>query len=482
MRLAFPPRRATAPRVESESHFSCDDGARAGSNKGTMLVRLLRRAAVVVLVAVLASLSVGCGRVLAPSPEALRARTVVVHVHPSHRVAELFEAVADRFQQSGQAQTADFLRGHVTDSFGSGFIVRHEGAMYAVTNRHVVDLAEEPEIEIEGGVRLAADVVYTHPVYDLAILAPRGGPWPQGMHALQLASMRARDLDEVIATGHPGLNGTPSYQSTKGSVTNASLEVGKVAYIQHSAPIDPGSSGGPLINDAGFVIGVNAGKFSDRDNVYLAVPAPAVKEALHHAGLLVRARQYPGWETVALQATCKQLAQQLSGEDVSPDVVFSIGSDLIAERGFESLRFLDVDPNNSAEDRQELREAFVREPVAMLRVAVAVRLWSEAHEYDGAPVGCAGGDGAMQSQTAKLNIQFSKRSRESMWRFEQGQWRLATIGGFHPVNAPAPPNRAVAEKSGAKPSEKPKPTDKPTEKAAKKEERQHKGQREVPRK
>lgn len=435
------------------------------------------RSTLLLLIAVVAALSAGCGRVMAPSPEALRARTVVVHVHSSHRVAELFEAVANRFEQSGQAQTADFLRNHVGDSFGSGFIVRHDGAMYAVTNRHVVDLAEEPEIEIEGGVRLAADVVYTHPVYDLAILAPRGGPWPQGIHALQLAGGHARDLDEVIATGHPGLNGTPSYQSTKGTVTNASLEVGKVTYIQHSAPIDPGSSGGPLINDAGFVIGVNAGKYTDRDNVYLAVPAPAVKEALQHAGLLVRARQYPGWETVALQATCRALAQQLSGDEVSADVVFSIGSDLIAERGFESLHFLDTDPTNTAEDRKELREAFVREPVSMLRVAVAMRLWSEAHDYDGTAVGCAGGDGATQSQTAKLNIQFAKRARESVWRFEQGQWRLATIGGFHPVPPPSPANRAVAAKSSAKPSEKA-----AKKENGKKEERQHKGQRELPRK
>jgi serine protease Do len=429
-------------------------------------------------VVILTVLATGCGRVMAPSPESLRARTVVVHVHPSHRVAQLFEAVADRFEQSGQAQTADFLRGHVGDSFGSGFIVRHDGAMYAVTNRHVVDLAEEPEIEIEGGVRLAADVVYTHPVYDLAILAPRGGPWPHGMHALQLAHSHARDLDEVIATGHPGLNGTPSYQSTKGTVTNSTLEVGKVTYIQHSAPIDPGSSGGPLINAEGYVIGVNAGKYTDRDNVYLAVPAPAVREALEHAGLLVRARQVNGWETVALQATCRGLAQQLSGEDVSPDVVFSIGSDLIAERGFESLRFLDTDPNNTAEDRKELRDAFVREPVAMLRVAVAVRLWSEAHDYDGAALECTGGDGATQAQTAKLNIQFAKRSRESVWRFEQGQWRLATIGGFHPVEPPQPANRAVAAKSSAKPSEKAAKKDVKPE--AKKEERQHKGQRALP--
>jgi hypothetical protein len=107
-----------------------------------------------------------------------------------------------------------------------------------------------------------------------------------------------------------------------------------------------------------------------------------------------------------------------------------------------------------------------------------VRLWSEAHDYDGAALECTGGDGATQAQTAKLNIQFAKRSRESVWRFEQGQWRLATIGGFHPVEPPQPANRAVAAKSSAKPSEKAAKKDVKPE--AKKEERQHKGQRALP--
>lgn len=401
----------------------------------------LRHAAV--LFCALFALSItGCARVLAPSPESLRARTVVVHVHPSHRVAALFTAVADRFEQHGDKATGGFLRAHVSDTFGSGFIVRHEGAMYAVTNRHVVDLAEEPEIEIEGGVRLAADVVYTDPLYDLAILAPRGGPWPKGMQALTVSSLRARDLDEVIATGHPGLGGVPSYQSTRGHVSNASLAIGRVTYIQHSAPIDPGSSGGPLLGESGKVIGVNAGKAPGRDNVYLAVPAAAVREALVHAAEAVRARSMPGWEAVLLHATCKSLAAELASREVSPAIVFSIGSDLVAERGFESLRLLETDPRTTEGDRLLLRAAFAREPVAMMRAAVATRLWNEAHETDGAAVGCAGVVGPSVDQTARMSIQFSRRTRESVWRFEQGQWRLEAIGGLRVINPPPPAAKA----------------------------------------
>ena len=391
-------------------------------------------------------MSAGCGRVMAPSPEGLREKTVVVHVHASHRVAQLFSAVADRFEQSGDAQTGAFLRMHVSDSFGSGFLVRQDGRMYAITNRHVVDLAEEPEIEIEGGVRLAADVVYTHPVYDLAILAPRGGPWPEGMHAMNISMRPARDLDEVIATGHPGLNGVPSYQSTMGRVANSSLEIGHVTYIQHSAPIDPGSSGGPLLNDAGYVVGVNAGKAPGRDNVYVAVPAAALKEALGRAAVLVRARENPGWEAVALQLSCRELASEMAGDDLARSSVFAIGSDLVAERGFESFRFLETDARTTDADRAFFRAAFSREPVAMLRAAVALRLWAEAHDLDGSAVGCNGGGGAAPTEDARMTMQFSKRARESVWRFEQGQWRLAAIGGLRPVALPpAASNKAVAK-------------------------------------
>ena len=66
---------------------------------------------------------------------------------------------------------------------------------------------------------------------------------------------------------------------------------------------------------------------------------------------------------------------------------------------------------------------------------------------------------------------------EAVWRFEQGQWRLEAINGFHPLAPAQPPNRAVADKAAAKPSEK------AAKKQDKKDEgRQHKGAREIPRK
>jgi S1-C subfamily serine protease len=408
------------------------------------------------LIGALSPATTGCagmnlGMGIGTSPEALRTRTIVVHVHPSKRVATLFHAIAGGYRERGEEDKADFFDGHVSDGFGSGFLVRQGDAMFAVTNRHVVDLGDAPELEIEGSQeRLPAEVVYTDPLYDLAIIAPKSGTtWPVGLGPMNLAMSPARDLDNVIATGYPALNGNPSYQSTQGNVSNANVPLGGVTFIQHSAPIDPGSSGGPLLNSSGSVIGVNTGKAPGRDNVYLAVPAKAVREALVHAGAATAARITAGWEGQSLRAACRSLATGLTAEDLAPSTVFSIGDDLVAERGFESLRVVDTDQRTTTHDRQLLRAAFTREPVALLRLSVAVRLFAEAHEVDGPAVACTTKEEPNAEHVAKLTMQFQNRTRETVWRFEQGQWRLAAIAGLRGTPIPGTATAAVQAKDAA---------------------------------
>ena len=90
-----------------------------------------------------------------------------------------------------------------------------------------------------------------------------------------LAATPAKDQQTVVATGFPGIIGKPSYQTTKGYVSNESflLDDGTrpLMYVQHTAPIDPGSSGGPLTDESGKVLGVNTLKITGREAVGLAV-------------------------------------------------------------------------------------------------------------------------------------------------------------------------------------------------------------------
>ena len=99
--------------------------------------------------------------------------------------------------------------------------------------------------------------------------------------AMAISMVAAEDGQDIVAAGFPGLAGKPSWQITKGSVSNANLHIDKEksVYIQHTAPIDPGSSGGPLLQKQGdtyLIVGINTLKAFWRDNVGLAIPADAI--------------------------------------------------------------------------------------------------------------------------------------------------------------------------------------------------------------
>jgi len=58
-------------------------------------------------------------------------------------------------------------------------------------------------------------------------------------------------------------------------------------------------------------------------------------------------------------------------------------------------------------------------------VAVAVRLWKEAHSKEGLPVACLPLEQNPESDTVRLLVKFEHANRETFWRFEQGSWKLA---------------------------------------------------------
>jgi len=154
---------------------------------------------------------------------------------------------------------ANEIDNYLAGSFGSGFIyVDADGNNYVVTNRHVVGESKTASIEFEnpetGAVTKFENLTIAafDDEIDVAILSFASGakPFKKG---LSFATEKVTDGMEVYSAGFPGLGGKPLWQFGKGTVTNSSARIKELinpeisVLIQHSAEVDAGNSGGPLL-------------------------------------------------------------------------------------------------------------------------------------------------------------------------------------------------------------------------------------------
>jgi S1-C subfamily serine protease len=184
-------------------------------------------------------------------------------------------------------------QGRVPLSSGSGVVVTPDG--YALTNQHVVDGATAVEATLSDGRTGIADVVGTDPATDLAVLkVPVEGALP----AATLGDSNAlRPGAVVLALGSPfGL----TWSATAGIVgatgrTIASRAAGRAieGVIQTDAALNPGNSGGPLLDADGRVVGIATAVLLDAQGLCFAVPSNTasfvLSEVLRH-GRVRRAR------------------------------------------------------------------------------------------------------------------------------------------------------------------------------------------------
>ncbi len=148
-----------------------------------------------------------------------------------------------------------------TSSNGSGVVMSCEG--YIITSAHVVENASSIEVLLTDGRTFGATVVGADGISDLAVLYIEA----DGLTAAEFGdSDSLRVGDEVVAIGDPlgaELRGT----MTEGTISaiNRDLKIGgkNMTMLQTTAALNPGNSGGPLINCYGQVIGINTMKIGD---------------------------------------------------------------------------------------------------------------------------------------------------------------------------------------------------------------------------
>lgn len=222
-------------------------------------------------------------------------------------------------------------------SLGSGFIISSDG--YVMTNHHVIADADEIMVELKDRREFKAEVVGSDEQSDVALLK---------LQASGLPSVRIGDSSKlkpgqwVVAIGSPfGMD----FSVTAGIVSALGRNLGDnqryVPFIQNDAAINRGNSGGPLINLAGEVIGINSQIFSNTGGsigVSFAIPMDYANRVVQQ--LKTKGRVARGYLGVSLQEVGGDDARALGLPRVAGALVAQVNKGTPAEKA--GLKVQDV--------------------------------------------------------------------------------------------------------------------------------------------
>ncbi|HEY0275224.1 MAG TPA: Do family serine endopeptidase [Paenirhodobacter sp.] len=194
-----------------------------------------------------------------------------------------------------------------SQALGSGFVISEDG--YIVTNNHVIENADEIQIEFYGGEKMDAKLIGTDPKTDIALLKVEAKkPLPFVPFA---DSDQSRVGDWVLAMGNPLGQGF-SVSAGIISARNRELSGTYDDYLQTDAAINRGNSGGPLFNMDGQVVGVNTAILSPNGGsigIGFSMAANVVKKVVDQLKQFGETRR--GWLGVKIQEITPEMAEAM---------------------------------------------------------------------------------------------------------------------------------------------------------------------------
>ena len=195
-------------------------------------------------------------------------------------LSQLFDQVkASVVVVQGRVRQTDFFgRVYYSQVQGSGFIYTYLGRTVILTNNHVVSGTQNITVTFTDGNVYSATILGSNPNTDFAVLTPT--PTITNYPSLEIISSSTLKVgDPVIVVGTPyGLEGSMSNGiiSALNRTLTTSTNIEIINIIQTTTPLNPGNSGGPLMNYNGQVLGIATAIVEESQGIGFAIPSDTI--------------------------------------------------------------------------------------------------------------------------------------------------------------------------------------------------------------
>lgn len=212
----------------------------------------------------------------------------------------------------------------VNHAGGSGscfYLKRHN---LFVTNYHVIEGFHTVALQDNDRRAWRAHVVLANPARDIALLAAEGDF--STLPELTLATEEPLIGDKIRVAGYPF--GMP-FTLTEGSISSPDQLMDGSHYIQTDAAVNPGNSGGPMLNLRNEVIAITVSKLTDADNMGFGIPVDALRPMLERTGEL---------DATTYRVQCPGCDEFIAGEEeYCPSCGVRLPEGVFRERGLTDL-------------------------------------------------------------------------------------------------------------------------------------------------
>lgn len=364
--------------------------------------------------------------------QGLKNYVCVVRGNLSNESKYFLDSLKESLENEGYSYYSKYVEYFLNGSFGSGFIwYGPDKKAYIVTNRHVINDYDSVNISFEkedGSVTEFKDlkITFYDDMVDIALIAL---PENFNKSGLNFFLGKISDGDDVFSAGFPGLAGKPGWQLGKGIVSNSSARIKELinpeisTIIQHTAQVDGGNSGGPLLvkvdsDPAGYsVCGINTWKSSSRQNTNFAIPSSTIQSVVKE--------NFLSKDKNNLDNRTKKLALYTSENKDFSSIAPFISNSMVDKYGWEALKnILETAPSSV---RSAVSDAFEQNPLEGLRYSLSYSIWS-LMDLENQRLNIS----SLSEESSGKRVEMSAGDKKfsSFWIQEGGKWKISDFEGI----------------------------------------------------